>query len=124
VHGSQGMMKPGVMRPQVHVVGQTHLADTAQPLKHRLFYNVKNQVVMNADKTVNRIIKNFTFVQLYVQLEGYKRTGFGVSDDTIFRKRFTLQRFVSIKTGRFNVCMPVPFAAVACIFAGSRKEGL
>jgi hypothetical protein len=55
VHRAKGMLETGVVRPRVHKVGKTQLADVAQPLDGRGIEQVKGSIV-NLDVAVDRVL--------------------------------------------------------------------
>jgi hypothetical protein len=62
MHGSQGVLKPGVLCPRVHKLSQAQLFNVSEPLKVRMRDNVKKQVTFDGDKPVNGIVDDFLFV--------------------------------------------------------------
>ena len=63
VHGTQSMVKACVQGTWINQVRHAQLFDVAQPLKIRMLHQVEYQFGWDADKTVNRIVDNFLFVQ-------------------------------------------------------------
>lgn len=52
-------MKPRVKGARIDIMGQADLLDPPQPLKVRMFYQLKNKAFRNADESMNRIIEDF-----------------------------------------------------------------
>ena len=67
MHCAQGMMKTGMQRAGINQMRHPHLLNIAQPLKIGMFNKVEYQFRWDADKTVNRVVDYFLFIQF-----GYK----------------------------------------------------
>jgi len=63
VHGTQGMVKPGVQRTGVDKMCHSELFDVPQPLKIGMGNQVKDQLRGYINESVDRIIYDFLFVQ-------------------------------------------------------------
>ena len=57
------MVESTMMSSRIHVVGQTQLIDTSQPLKNRMFYQTEYQRRGDMDESVNRIIDYFSIAR-------------------------------------------------------------
>ena len=57
------MKHTGVLRARIDQVGETELLDAIEPLEIRMFDQIINEFGRNCNKTVNRIVYNFSFVQ-------------------------------------------------------------
>ena len=62
VHGSQGMLETGMLSARIDQMGQTQLPDIPQPLKIRMLYHIKYQIVGDCYKSIYRIIDYFPLV--------------------------------------------------------------
>ena len=63
VHGSQCMVKPGMKGTGIYKISQAELFDPAQSLEVSVLYDVKYQITVYIYEPINRIIKNFLFIQ-------------------------------------------------------------
>jgi len=63
VHGAQSVMKTGVQCSGIYQVGHAQLFNITQPLKVWMGYKVKDQFGWDTDKTVNRVVNYFLFIQ-------------------------------------------------------------
>jgi hypothetical protein len=62
VHGSDRMLKTGVVGPGVDKMCQSQLPDPSEPLEPRMFYQIVYKVERDLDKSVYRIIDDFQLV--------------------------------------------------------------
>jgi hypothetical protein len=62
VQGTKTVLKTAVVCPGVNETCQTKLFDISQPLKPRMFNKVKHKIARNADKAVNGVINDFSFI--------------------------------------------------------------
>ena len=65
------MMKTRVQCAGIDVVREAHLLDAPLSLKIRMLYQLEQQSVGNADKTVHRVVENLGFT--HVVLNGVAR---------------------------------------------------
>ena len=63
VKGSKGMLKPRVDCPRVDQIGQAQLFYVAQSLKVRMGNDVEYQFTFDVNKSIQRIVNDFLFVQ-------------------------------------------------------------
>ncbi len=56
------MMKARVNSTGINIIAQAQLLDSAQTLKIRMLYNIKQQLVRNGNKTVHGVVEYFAFV--------------------------------------------------------------
>ena len=63
VHGTQGMVKTRMQSTRVNQVCHPQLFNIAQPLKVRMFYQIKYQFGWNGNKPVYRVVYNLLFIQ-------------------------------------------------------------
>jgi hypothetical protein len=61
MHGAQCVMKPRVVRPRIHQIRKAQLRNAPQSLKIGMFNQVENQLARQGDKTVNGVVKDFSF---------------------------------------------------------------
>jgi hypothetical protein len=61
IHGSEGMVKARVVCSRINQIAQAQLRDSAQPLKIRMFYQLKNELICNGNEAVDRVVENFVF---------------------------------------------------------------
>ena len=59
-------MKTGVQRAGIYQVGHAQLLDIPQTLKVRVFNQIEHQLGWYTDKSVNRVVYNFLFIQCVV----------------------------------------------------------
>ena len=62
MHRAQSMVKARVCGARKNEVEKTSLGNPAQPLKIRMFDDIKKNFVRNIDKPVNRIVDDFKFI--------------------------------------------------------------
>ena len=71
VQSSQSVLKTGMICPGVNKVGKTKLLNISQSLVPGMFYQVKYKITRNANKTVNRVIDNFSLINKICQLGNF-----------------------------------------------------
>jgi hypothetical protein len=64
MHSTNGMMKPGMNGSGIHQIGEPQLTNAAQPLEIRVFHEVKYQLMLNGDKSVYRVVDDFSFIDV------------------------------------------------------------
>jgi len=63
VHGTYRMMETGVQGTGINKVCKAELPYPSQSLENGVFNDVKDQITLDVDKSVDRVIKNFLFIQ-------------------------------------------------------------
>ncbi|SRR6267154_4587667 len=63
VQGAQCVMKSGMHRPGINKVAYTQLPDETQSLNIRMSDQVEDQGTGDGNKSIDRIVDNFVFVQ-------------------------------------------------------------
>ena len=63
IHSSKRMVKTCMKCARINQVGKPKLLYSSKTLKITMLDDVKNEIVGYIDESVNRIIKNFLFVQ-------------------------------------------------------------
>jgi hypothetical protein len=71
VQSAQAMLETGMICPGINKVGKTQLLNVSQPLVPGMFYQVKHEITRDADKTINRVINNFSLVNKICQLGNF-----------------------------------------------------
>ena len=66
VHGAKSVMKPCVQSAGIDQMRHSQLLDIAQPLEIRVLNKVEYQLGGDTDKTINRVVNYFLFVQLKI----------------------------------------------------------
>ena len=62
VHGSQGMVEPGMNCPGINQLGQAQLTDVPHALQKRVLNKAEHQLILYRDEPVYRIINDFIFI--------------------------------------------------------------
>jgi hypothetical protein len=62
VHGADGVMKARMQRPGINQVRQSQLFYPPEPLEIPVLDQIENQVILNRDKPVNRVVQDFFLI--------------------------------------------------------------
>lgn len=71
VHGAQRMMKARVNSARINQVAKPELPDKPEPLKVRMFNQIEEQVTVDGDESIYRIVDDFLFIQVTNKIELY-----------------------------------------------------
>ena len=63
MHSSQRVLKAGVVRPRIDEICHPQLLNAAKPLKVWVRNDVEDQVALNMNEPVDRIVDDFLLVQ-------------------------------------------------------------
>lgn len=62
VHGPEGMLEAGVVGAWIDKMSHPELPDPSQPLKGRVLYQVKDDLIPDLDEAIDRIIDDLELV--------------------------------------------------------------
>jgi hypothetical protein len=74
VHSPQRVVKARMQSTRIHVLRQTQLLDSPEPLKVRMLNQIEQQLRWNCDESVNGIVENLLFVRCWHETKVTRRS--------------------------------------------------